>query len=141
MNIINSIKCEEFFYSILTVFVTVILLIVVKEFGNIPTSPLSVGTNLNVLTYGFLWDTSIKALRGQDFWTRFPLNSVFFTKPVILFLIFVVNFLIMAWNLKLEHMFNERIKDKKSQNGLKVTIIALGCFSLIIFLILNSAWV
>ena len=145
MGILSAINPEEFFYSFLTVFITVILITIVKVFGGISINGTAIGTDLNLVTYGFIWDICTKALRGHDFWPRFSVNLTFLNKPVILLLIFVGNFLIMALNLKLEDIVNQRQNTGVqpawvTQMLLKPSVIALGVFSLIIFLLLNSAW-
>lgn len=153
MGILSAINPAEFFYSFLTVFITVILITTVKVWGGISINGTAIGTDLNLATYGFIWDICTKALRGQDFWPRFSVSLTFLNKPVILLLIFVGNFLIMALNLKLEDIVNQRqnISVQPEQNIrvqpkwvtqmlLKPLVIALGVFSLIIFLLLNSAW-
>ncbi len=136
---------RELFFSMLTVCVTVILIYFVKIFGNIQVSILTMGTDFNLLTYGFLWDTCIKAFRGQEYWNRFSVGSTFLNKSVIFFLIFLVNFLIMVLNFKLESIVNERIANNTNpvwvtQGILKPAILTLGVCSLILFLLLNSAW-
>ena len=143
-----NISAAGFFYAFLSVIGTVILVTLVKVFGNLPTSILSLGTDLNLLTYGFLWDTSVKALRGQEFWSRFPQEDLsFLNKPTILVCIFIFNFLLMAFNLKLEHRVTERKKSNHEKSSswvtywvLKPGVLALGVFSLLIFLFINAAW-
>lgn len=144
----NSISIEELIFSISTVFVTVILLIMVKTFGNIPISSVGIGTDLNLLTYGFLWDTCTKALRDQPFWPRLSLEQSFFSKQFVLLIVFTVNFMIMAGNFKLEHQIEKRLKEPApSQRKIRVTnwllkpfSVASGVFSLILFLFLTSMW-
>ena len=144
--VVMGIGAEDFFYAFLSVIGTVILVTLVKVFGNLPTSMLALGTDLNLLTYGFLWDTSIKALRGQEFWSRFPQEDLsFLNKPTILVCIFIVNFLLMAFNLKLEYIVIERENSKHGKSWvtnwvLKPGVLAVGLISLFAFLFLNAAW-
>lgn len=151
MDIISQINTGDLSFAVLTVFTTVFLIIFVKIFGGIATSGSAIGTEFNLLTYGYLWDTCLDAVRGRAYWPRFDLSSTFLTKPLILLLVCLANFLIMAWNMKIESIINRRTNasinpsasvnvDRVTKWFLKPMVMALGVLSLLIFLFLNSAW-
>ncbi len=128
----------EFFYSILTVVVTVLVVVLVKRFGNIPGS--SIGTDLNTLTYGFLWDIVVKAIRNQEYWPNFNSEYTFhINKPSILLLICLINTILMAWNFKISHQVSTQ-NTRITRWFLKPFSLSLGIVSLFFFLFTRVVW-
>lgn len=128
----------ELFYSLLVVILTVFVVVLVKRYGNIPGT--SIGTDLNILTYGFLCDIAIKAIRGIEYWEKYsPAHVYELPKPTVLLLIFLINTLLMAWNFKITYRAT-------TENGavsnwlLKPLSISFGLVSLIFFLVCRVAW-
>jgi hypothetical protein len=125
------------------------LVVLIKVFGNINCNIVSIGTDFNLLTYGFLWDTSATALRGETYWPRFPSDPSFTKfKPIILLAIFIANFLFMALNLKLVDIVQARTQNPTIPTSSRVitkwllspAAIALGFVSLSFYILINSAW-
>lgn len=162
----TKISIEGLFYAGLTVFVTVFLIIMIKAFGRIETDITGLGTDFNLLTYGFLWDIAVGGFRGESFWSNYSLSNTFLTKELVLSLIIILNTLIMGLNFRLESKVNQCINDnnnatfahstsagatppppplvlphKKLKIKLfKVFVLALGVVSLLIYLYTNSVW-
>src|SRR5262245_57369627 len=129
---------QNLIYAALTVVVTVVFVIVVRVFGNLPVS--LVGPDLNLLTYGFLWETSTKALRGVEYWPRFAPLFWNINRPTTLFALAFLNLLLLGANLKLAYRV-ESMKDTTQRKWLwKPIVNALGVFSLILFLLIHAAW-
>jgi hypothetical protein len=135
--------------SLFTVFCTVVLVVLVKVFGNINCNISSIGTDFNLLTYGFLWDTSATALRGQEYWPRFPSDPSYSQfKPIVLLAIFIANFLFMALNLKLVDIIQARTQNPAIPARSRVvtkwllspSAISLGFVSLVFYIYINSIW-
>lgn len=129
---------ESIFFSGLTVIVTVLLIALLRAFGKLPLSLM--GPDFNLLTYGFLWDTSLKALRGQDFWPRFTPIYEWMNASVVLFMIVLLNLFFLGINLKLADV-TERMEGKWKKNLLmKPLVLMLGVCSLIFFFFCQAAW-
>ncbi|ETW93065.1 MAG: hypothetical protein ETSY1_40860 [Candidatus Entotheonella factor] len=125
------------FYALLTVFITVLCVIVIRVFGNLPISLL--GPDLNLLTYGFLWDTSSKALRGVDYWPRFVPVIPNINASTTLFVIVVFNLLLLGVNLKLAHHAPD-FTDGQQKWLIRPLTNTIGILSLIIFLLIQGMW-
>ena len=129
---------QNLIYAALTVVVTVVFVIVVRVFGNLPVS--LVGPDLNLLTYGFLWETSAKALRGAEYWPRFEPLFWNINRPTTLFAIAFLNLILLGANLKLAYRV-ESMKSTTQRKWLwKPIVNALGVLSLILFLLIHAAW-
>ena len=135
--------------SLLTVFCTVVLVVLIKVFGGINCNISSIGADFNLLTYGFLWDTSTTALRGKEYWPRFPSDPSYTQfKPIVLLAIFIFNFLFMALNLKLVDIIQARTQNSASPARSRVVTkwilipaaISLGFVSLAFYIFINSIW-
>lgn len=128
----------EVFYSILIVLVTIVVVLLIKIFGNIPAS--TIGTDLNILTYGFLWDTVIKSVRGKEYWINFEPSLVFeLNKATILLVICLVNTILMAWNFKICHKASID-HSLKTRLILKPISLVIGMISLFFFLFCRVVW-
>lgn len=142
MDIISSIDMVDLFYAGLSAFVTVGLIILMRMFGKLPLSLF--GPDLNLLTYGFLWDTSIKAIRGIDYWPNFDPSVWPINKGTTLLVVALVNLILLAWNFKLSHKvaatYQKSGRSAYTEWILKPFVIALGMTSLILFLLLQSMW-
>lgn len=126
------------FYAVLTVLVTVAFVIVVRVFGKLPVS--LVGPDLNLLTYGFLWDAAEKALRGAEYWPRFTPLAWNINRGTTLFVIAAFNFIALGANMKLAQRV-EKAKANFAINWLlRPLVTALGVFSLLLFLWIQAAW-
>jgi hypothetical protein len=55
----SSAHLIELIYAVLTVIITIVLIIGLKIYGNLPIE--NIGPELNILTYGFMWDTILSA--------------------------------------------------------------------------------
>src|ERR1700709_590897 len=79
------------------IFLSVGFVWIIKKFGNVENS--NIGPELNLLTYGYISDTIVKAINGDKYWHSFngPL-----TRSWILFIITFLNLILLFWNLKLE---------------------------------------
>ncbi|MEP6669104.1 MAG: hypothetical protein ABJF10_08130 [Chthoniobacter sp.] len=125
-------------YAILTVFVTVWLVVLVRVFGKLPVS--LVGPDLNLLTYGFLWDTAMKALKEQPYWPSFEPLLLGINKPTTLFTIALLNFILLAANFKIAYRV-EKMTDGVLKTWIgKPSVTTLGVFSLIVFLWAQAKW-
>jgi hypothetical protein len=129
---------ENLFYAALTAFVTVFFLVVVRIFGKLPVP--FVGPDLNLLTYGFLWDTTVKALRGAEYWPRFQPLAWNLNRGTTLFVIATFNLLALAANMKLAHRVEKLPEGFTRKWLLRPLITALGVLSLIVFLWIQAAW-
>ena len=125
-------------YAVLTVLVTVVFVIFVRVFGKLPTS--LVGPDLNLLTYGFLWDTTAKALRGVEYWPRFNPLLWRVNKATTLFAIAFVNLIVLGGNLKFAHSVEKMEKGRLRTWVFCPLVNAFGVFSLILFLWIQAAW-
>jgi hypothetical protein len=124
----------EFLFSVLVILVTVIIIILAKKFGRIKNG--AWGPELNLLTYGFLWETIISAMRGEPYWMGFSMDAKF--KPLLLAFIMIGNSFLLAWNLKLD----DKIPTQKGMwaTWLKFSRGFLGTCSLLIFLAIDTYW-
>ena len=122
----------ELAVAILTAVATVLLIQFFRKFAKIPTD--GIGLDLNLLTYGFLWDTVLNATEGK-YWDKFPEGSKEF-KPLLLIAIVFANLLLTLQNMRLTYEIeglSESIEKKKK----KFRSYYMGIVSLIIFLILK----
>lgn len=125
-------------YAVLTVFVTVGLVMVIRKFGKLQAS--FVGPDLNLLTYGFLWDTTAKALRGAEYWPRFEPLVLDINRATTLFVIALLNLIVLGANMKLAHRAEQMKPGPVKKWLLQPLITALGVFSLVVFLLIQGAW-
>ena len=154
----------DFLYSVITVTVAVFLLIGIKVFGGIKYKfHLEMPSDMSLLTYGFLCDTGIKALKGDGYWPRYdPLICFGVNKPTILVLVILLNVVLLAVNLKLSSKFSENNsvslwmpsvgqggKHKLVEYGkfiivtgkillISTLLVSSGLFSLMLFITLQS---
>ncbi len=142
MSIVASFSWLELFYASMTAVVTVLLVIGLRVFGKLPVS--SFGPDFNLLTYGFLWDTTINAVKGNQYWDRFDPTVWPINKPTTLLVIAIFNLVLLAGNMKLANKVEEIYKQKGrtayTEWFLKPVAIALGITSLIAFLFIQSVW-
>jgi hypothetical protein len=129
---------QNVFYAGLTVFVTVIFINIIRTFGKLPVS--FVGPDLNLLTYGFLFDTTLKALRGTVYWPHFHSLLGEINRPTTLFVISLINLLALGFNMKLAHQAEKMANSRVKTWAMKPLITAIGVFSLVIFLFAQAAW-
>jgi hypothetical protein len=129
---------EHLTYPILTVCVTVVLIIVIRKYGKLPVS--SMGPDLNFLTYGFLWDTTVKGFKGENYWPYFHPLIGHINKPTTLFIIAVFNLMILGSNMKLAFKTENMTDGWRKKWVAKPLVSAAGCVSLIIFLWVQATW-
>ena len=139
MELLNYIS-HDFLYAIFAVIVTVLILFGVRWYGNIPNSSLCI--DLNLLTYGFLWDVAIKAVREREYWPRFDESLLDLNKGTTLLSIALLNFVFMACNFKLVNKINSsKNPDGKIPLHVRMTMLpfvfGFGFASLIIFLFIQ----
>lgn len=123
----------ELCYASLTVIITVLLVLGLKAYGNIPTD--NIGPDLNLLTYGFLWDTVFQAIRSGNYWPQFPEDLKDY-KIVLLMFIVIANTILMAVNFKLAYRTQVTYSFTDKQR-LRFLTFFLGIVSLVIFLVLR----
>lgn len=143
MEFLFTVNYIDFFYALMAVFVTVILIILARAFGNLPVS--SPGLDFNLLTYGFLWDTTFRAVRGVEYWSRFDPNTWPLNKPTTLLTVALVNLILLAWNMKLAHKIEQYATNSNTKRFyvewiLRPFSLAIGITSLVAFLFMNTAW-
>jgi hypothetical protein len=140
MRLLQTFEPTDFGCALLTVFIAVVLLILIRLFGKLPVSLF--GLDLNLLTYGYLWDTALKALRNQTYWPRLSDPSI--NKAVLLFVICLCNFIFLAWNMKIldsiEKNASSQARIAYTNWVLKPLAMALGLTSVIAFIGFNSLW-
>lgn len=128
-----------FIKSTLIIFFTVILIYILKLFANIKVELISVSTDLNLFTFGFLFDIALKAMNNEPYWINY---SGLLSKNYLLLLIFTGNALVMMLNFKLEDYLKKVINDPNHSNSLidyfhKPIILFLGIVSFTVYLVLN----
>jgi len=126
------------FYGALTAFVSVVLVMLIRKFGKLPIS--LIGPDLNLLTYGFLWDTAVKALRNVEYWPRFQPLMWNINRPTTLLVIALLNFILLGFNMKLAHKVENMAKGPLRNWLLRPCVTAVGVFSLIAFLWIQASW-
>ena len=124
------------FYAVLTVSVVVGLVAAARAFGKL--KPTRLGPDLNLLTYGFLWDITLKAVRGREYWPNFHADQWPINKATTLLVIALINVVFTAWNMKLDESISA-----KGFAGLKLFLtrvfsLAIGITSLLMFLGISS---
>jgi hypothetical protein len=133
-------RTGDFAYAVITVVISVVVILAMRRFGNLPIALF--GVDLNLLTYGYLWDTAGKALKGAEYWPRWNRALLELNKPTVLFLICLMNLFLLAWNMKLLDKIERSINTNVlyTNLALKPFSIALGLTSLVAFLFFNSVW-
>jgi hypothetical protein len=142
MNSIATFDAGDLVYAVITVFISVVVILAIRRFGNLPIALF--GVDLNLLTYGYLWDTATKALRGTSYWPRWNGTLLQMNKPTVLLLICLLNLFLLAWNMKILDNI-ERYTEAKIHLGytnwvLRPVAIAFGLTSLVAFIFFNSMW-
>jgi hypothetical protein len=128
----------NFGFAFATVLVTVIIIILYKVSGKLKTG--FIGPELNLLTYGSLWDTVSIAARHQPYWIHINAELLPF-KILLLILISIANTVIMAWNFKLANRIETEYFQKNSQKvWLKIWSIFWGLIGIMTFFILKTFW-
>lgn len=128
----------DLFFGALAVLGTVGSMHFLRVFGKL-TFPFY-GSELNIFTFGYLVELSTTALRGVSYWPRFDPSVWPFNKPTTLALIFISNFLLLAFNLKLSQAISDKQSLRPTKYLLKPLGYAIGCFCLTVFLVLKSNW-
>lgn len=144
MNILNF---RALLDSGLVIFFTVLFVYILKKFASISIELISIGTDLNLFTFGFLFEIVLKAMKGEPFWLNYDSQTLseILPKSYLLLLIFTGNALVMMGNFRLE----SHIDDKTQANStfrntsrfkyfLRPLVIFLGIVSLTIYLALTS---
>lgn len=122
----------ELIAASLTIIITILLVVGLKVYGNLPVS--NIGPELNLLTYGFLWDTVLKAINGS-YWLNFPKN-IENIKPLILIGVILLNIVLMAINFKLAYKLEEGLLESHKPTN-RFLVYFIGIVSLTIFLVLK----
>ena len=125
--------------SALIIFFTILLIYCLKIFANIKVNLISIGTDLNLFTFGFLFDIALRAMEGKEYWSNY---SQILSKNYLLLMIFTGNALIMMLNFKLEDHIATIVNSSNYSINLvnyfyKPCVIFLGILSLSIYLVLN----
>jgi len=126
--------------ALMTVLVTIALLVGIKKFGNIKIG--LVGPEFNLLTYGYLWDTCLLALRGENYWTLIPSYLIPF-KSFLLLAIVLFNAVLMVINLKIANKIDtetESRSDIQKKRNYKMLSFFLGTLALFLFIIFKAFW-
>ncbi|MBD2752603.1 hypothetical protein [Spirosoma validum] len=124
--------------SFLTILVTVILIVFVKIYSKIPSG--AIGPELNLLTYGTLWDLIISAMKGEDYWKNIEPTLLPY-KSFILTFIVILNFVMMAWNFKLANLIEKkRSLSMHTKKQLKGVSLFLGLISLCFYTVFQVFW-
>ena len=139
INLLNSNNVNILIKSGLIIFFTILLIYILKFLTNIKVDPISIGTDLNLFTFGFLFDIALKAMEGKEYWSNY---SYLLSKNYLLLIIFTTNALIMMANFKLENHITTVIASSTYSMNLvdyfyRPCVIFLGIVSLSIYLILN----
>jgi hypothetical protein len=126
----------KLFYAVLTVAVVVVLVTAARAFGKL--KPTRLGPDLNLLTYGFLWDTTLKAVQNKEYWPNFQAAQWPVNKATTLLVIALVNVVFTAWNMKLDESISA-----PGVTGFKLFMrrtlsLAVGITSLVMFLGISS---
>jgi hypothetical protein len=142
MNLFSTFNAGDLAYAIITVFISVIVILAIRRFGNLPVALF--GVDLNLLTYGYLWDTTAKALKGAEYWPRWSGTLFQLNKATVLFVICLLNLFLLAWNMKILDKIEVNSRAKTSAHYtnwiLRPVAIAFGLTSLIAFILFNSVW-
>jgi hypothetical protein len=141
-------SAENFGYSLLTVFLVVVFIGFLRVVAGVNKTPL--GPELNLLTYGFLVDVVMKALRGQPYWEHYsrPWTLGLQYKATFLFLIALLNFILMMWNIKVAEPKAVKVKCEGEEKEVlvKPTLLRsafsalLGLASLLTYFVCQSCW-
>ena len=139
INLFNSNNVDVLIKSGLIIFFTILLIYILKFLTNIKVDLISIGTDLNLFTFGFLFDIALKAMEGKEYWSNY---SYLLSKNYLLLIIFTANALIMMVNFKLENHITTVIGSSNYSMNLvdylyRPCVIFLGIVSLSIYLILN----
>jgi hypothetical protein len=125
-------------YAFATVLFTVVLIVLIKVFGNLKTG--LIGPELNLLTYGFLWDTISGATRGENYWPHITPELTAFKTLILIFIVFI-NTVLMAWNFKLaDQVENINLYTKSQKKWRKLWSTFFGVLSFIFFLTIKTFW-
>ena len=124
--------------SLLTVGVTVFLIHFVRKFGNIPTG--FMGPDLNLLSFGFLWDTIVKSVLDGNYWPGFPeADTALLPKAVTLAIVVFFNIVLLLGNFKLAAQVPSWENVALRALG-KSFITFLGILSGMFFVFAQTAW-
>ena len=125
--------------GVLTVAVTIGLVLVVKHVAKIKNG--NIGPELNLLTFGFLWDTIAMAMSQKNYWHRMP-PALATGKAIVLGFLVVINFALMMVTIadadKLEKHRNSLSLTEVKRLRLKTT--SFGVLSLSFFLLIKTFW-
>jgi hypothetical protein len=127
-----SVDGLKLFYAILTVAVVVLLVTAARAFGKL--KPTRLGPDLNLLTYGFLWDTTLKAVQDKEYWPNFHAAQWPVNKATTLLVIALVNVVFTAWNMKLDEAISAPGVTGFELFMRRTLSLAVGITSLVMFL-------
>jgi hypothetical protein len=112
------------------------LIILIKKFGKVPIG--HVGPDMNLLTYGFLWDTIFAALQGEHYFSRIEpaFNG---ERGLILAAIAIGNLILLAWNFQVVQEIESarKINQRAKLGGKRFLSLFLGLMSLFAFLVIK----
>lgn len=125
-------------YAFAAVLFTVVLIVLIKVFGNLKTG--LIGPELNLLTYGSLWDTISGAARGENYWKHIAPDLTAFRALILIFVVFI-NTVIMAWNFKLsDQVENDHLYTNSQKMWRKLWSTFFGVLSFVFFLTVKTYW-
>lgn len=116
----------------LLVLLNIVLIIIIKAYGKIPIE--NTGLELNLLTYGFLWETILDAFYG-DYWPNIP-DGLAKYKPIILAVLTFFNFILTIVNFKIAHNVESGLISKRKWLYKSLSYF-MGIVSLTIFFVLK----
>jgi hypothetical protein len=124
-------------YAFATVLFTVVLIVLLKVFGNLKTG--LIGPELNLLTYGSLWDTIAGATRGQTYWKNITPELITYKALILIFIVFI-NTVLMAWNFKLADQVNGYQYSTSQKRWRMFWSTFFGVLSFVFYITMKTFW-
>jgi len=116
------------------------LIVFIRWFGKFETSAEAVGSDLNLITFGFAVDLLVKMMQGRPVLPKWP-----FHLPVLVpaLALFIVNLVLYLCNLRLAERIAASIKAGKSKfliGSLRCVSFFLGVISAAMFISAEALW-
>lgn len=118
-------------YAFSTVLLAVFFIFLIKKSYKLPTG--SIGPELNLLTYGYLIDIGLAAIKSEPYWEHIP-NFLVPIKGLLVLFIGIINLGLLVHNFKLANLIETGGLTNSKKKCTKRVSIFWGVLSVFIFL-------
>ena len=130
-------------WPIMVIILTIVVITVIKYFGNFETKTEEIGAELNLLTYGLAVDLVVLCFQGQDVLPNWPRSIIPIPTWLVVVLLLIINLIFFMINLGLGKFIAENYQEEFKVwrvRALKGVSVSLGTISAFLFVFAEGFW-